>query len=106
MHFYYDIYLPIAVVYGAGAYFAVRAEYSARSTYSPPDDSGNRFIFYARVLTGEYTVGKKGLKTAPPKDPTNKHVLYDSVVDRMNNPDMFVVFQDAQCYPEYLITFK
>ena len=99
-------YLLTATVYGAGAYFAVRAEYSARSTYSPPDNSGNRFIFYARVLTGEYTVGKKGLRTPPSKDPTNKDVLYDSVVDRINNPDMFVVFQDAQSYPEYLITFK
>ncbi|XP_043101598.1 protein mono-ADP-ribosyltransferase PARP15 [Puntigrus tetrazona] len=32
--------------------------------------------------------------------------LYDSVVDNMQNPTMFVVFHDCQAYPDYLITFK
>lgn len=96
-----------ATVYGEGAYFAVNASYSARKTYSPPDANGNRFIFYASVLTGEYTQGHSKLKVPPAKDPSKSTViLYDSVVDNMSAPNMYVVFTDAQCYPDYLITFN
>ena len=63
-------------------------------------------MFYARVLTGVYTKGYQGLKVPPPKDPSKSTViLYDSVVNNMKAPDMYVVFTDAQCYPDYLITF-
>ena len=41
----------------------------------------------------------------PAKSPNNPNVLYDSVVDNIANPSIFVVFYDAQAYPEYLITF-
>ena len=41
----------------------------------------------------------------PPKDPSRPEILYESVVDNLANPSIFVVFSDAQCYPEYLITF-
>ena len=93
--------------YGNGVYFSVDANYSAEKRYTPPDNDGNRFMFYACVLTGEYTLGKKGLKVPPPKDTSKSHlILYDSVVDNVNNPNVFVVFGDAQCYPEYLITFR
>ena len=54
---------------------------------------------------GEYTVGRLGLLTPPPKDqdPTD---TFDSVVDQIPDPGIFVAFYDWQCYPEYLITFK
>ena len=42
----------------------------------------------------------------PPKDPSRPEVQYDSVVDLCENPSIFVVFFDNQCYPEYLITFQ
>ena len=43
---------------------------------------------------------------APPKDPNDETVLFDSVVDYIANPSIFVVFYDADAYPEYLITYK
>ena len=103
-----SITLYTATAFGDGVYFAVNASYSAGGTYSPPDQStGNRHIFLARVLTGVYTKGKSGIKTPPAKDASKSAVdLYDSVVNDMNSPIMFVIFYDAQCYPEYLITFK
>ena len=44
---------------------------------------------------------------APPSrnDPDNPGVRYDSVVDNVQNPSIFVKFVDNHCYPEYLITF-
>ncbi|MFT7809774.1 poly ADP-ribose polymerase 14-like [Arapaima gigas] len=95
-----------AVVYGNGTYFAVEAKYSAHSTYSTVDNLGQKYMYLARVVVGNYTRGGKGLREPPPKDPSNPTDLYDSVVDKMDNPEMFVVFHDVQAYPEYLITFS
>ncbi|XP_032301847.1 protein mono-ADP-ribosyltransferase PARP14-like isoform X2 [Coturnix japonica] len=91
---------------GNGTYFAVNASYSAQDTYSRPDSNGRKYMYLARVLTGEFCAGTKGLPAPPPKcsaDPTD---LYDSVVDDVSSPKMFVIFNDIQAYPEYLITFR
>ena len=40
----------------------------------------------------------------PYKDPAH-HIHFDSVVDNVQNPTIFVIFQDALVYPEYLIVF-
>ncbi|NWY57574.1 PAR15 polymerase, partial [Chionis minor] len=95
-----------AAVIGNGTYFAVDASYSAQNTYSRPDMNGRRWMYLARVLTGQYCTGSKGLITPPPKDPADPTDLYDSVVDDVNSPKMFVIFNDIQAYPEYLITFR
>uniref|UniRef100_A0A8D0FE88 Poly [ADP-ribose] polymerase n=1 Tax=Strix occidentalis caurina TaxID=311401 RepID=A0A8D0FE88_STROC len=95
-----------AAVIGNGTYFAVDASYSAQDTYSVPDMNGRRYMYLARVLTGQYCAGRKGLITPPPKNPADPTDLYDSVVDDVNNPTMFVIFNDIQAYPQYLITFK
>ena len=62
-------------------------------------------MFLARVLTGEYTRGQNRHIEPPPKSTDNKD-LYDSSVDNVHNPQIFVIFHDTQAYPEYLITFK
>ncbi|OCT63243.1 hypothetical protein XELAEV_18044341mg [Xenopus laevis] len=92
---------------GKGTYFAVDANYSANDTYSKPDASGNKYMYLARVLTGEYCSGEKEINAPPPKDPngSNPTDLFDSVTDNMKQPTMFVIFNDIQAYPEYLITF-
>jgi poly [ADP-ribose] polymerase 10/14/15 len=58
------------------------------------------------VLVGKYTKGKEGLIIPPPIDENNQIVRYDSVVDNVINPLMFVIFYDYRSYPEYLVTFK
>ncbi|CAN0421920.1 unnamed protein product [Lampetra planeri] len=95
-----------AVVYGNGVYFAVNASYSAHNKYSPPDANGSKWIYRARVLTGDYTLGTKGMIEPPPRDRSvSSALLYDSVTDD-KNPEVFVIFNDTQAYPEYLIKFK
>lgn len=93
-----------AARFGKGVYFAVRAEYSARS-FSPADSSGLKRLYVARVLTGRYTGGQASMVT-PPARGTDPADCYDSLVDNQQNPDMFVIFHDVQAYPEYLITFS
>ncbi|GCB61918.1 hypothetical protein scyTo_0012996 [Scyliorhinus torazame] len=95
-----------AVFYGDGTYFAQNAKYSAHDTYSKPDANGSKVVYRARVLTGDYCKGEKGLKEPPLKDPQgNSRDRYDSVTDGASPPQAFVVFQDNQAYPEYLISF-
>ena len=98
-------FYSLATALGRGVYFARDASYSASDRYTPPDASGHKHMYYARVLTGQYTIGNSALLVPPPKDPSNPSVLHESVVDNMQHPSIFVVFQDAHVYPEYLITF-
>ncbi|XP_029365480.1 protein mono-ADP-ribosyltransferase PARP14-like [Echeneis naucrates] len=88
-------------MYGNGSYFAVDPAYS--KGYAQPDVNSHKRMYLARVLVGDYTVGRSGL-IAPPAKPQGKAAdLYDSVTDPAAT--MFVVFNDIQAYPEYLITF-
>uniref|UniRef100_A0A8C2KIW5 Poly [ADP-ribose] polymerase n=1 Tax=Cyprinus carpio TaxID=7962 RepID=A0A8C2KIW5_CYPCA len=93
-----------AAMYGNGTYFAVDPNYSAQG-YSAPDAKGHKRMYLVRVLVGDFTQGKPGLPV-PPARSSNSADLYNSVTDNMSNPTMFVIFNDVQAYPEYLITFQ
>ena len=95
--------LFVATVYGKGVYFAVNASYS--HNYSKPDDNGNRFMYLCKVLTGVYTQGDSSMLVPPARDDSNKAVRYDSVVNDMTKPDMYVVFSDHRSYVEYLVQY-
>lgn len=99
------IFVSSATAYGNGVYFALNASYSARPTFSPRDMNGFRYMYLTRVLVGDYTVGRSGLLIPPARNPSDPTDAYDSVVDQVPNPAIFVVFYDWQCYPDYLITF-
>ena len=97
----------LGAAYGDGVYFAKDANYSL--TYSQPnsnDPHGDRYMYLARVLVGKHTAGKQGMKTPPAIDPKKPEILFDSVVNKEENPTIFVVFNDFHVYPKYLITFK
>ncbi|KAM3590312.1 uncharacterized protein V6R79_007435 [Siganus canaliculatus] len=95
-----------ATAFGHGTYFAVDASYSASTTYSKPLADGSQLMFVARVLTGIYCQGSSGMTVPHPRSDQQPHDLCDSVVNKMDKPNMFVVFHDDQAYPDYLITFK
>ena len=97
------MYFTGQAVYGDGVYFAVNPSTAAK--YSPPDINGFQYMYYCRVLTGEFTNGMSGIVQAPYKD-VLKNEWYDSVVDYKTSPSMFVIFHDAQAYPDYLVTFR
>ncbi|KAI1237332.1 Poly [ADP-ribose] polymerase 14, partial [Lamprotornis superbus] len=94
-----------AANFGNGTYFAVNANYSAHDLYSKPDVNGKKYMYLARVLVGEYSLGKKGSITPARKNVSNSVDLFDSSTDNMSQPSMFIIFNDIQAYPEYLITF-
>ena len=62
-------------------------------------------MYYARVLVGDYTTGDSNMIVAPRKNSSDPNETYDSVVDNVTNPSMYVLFKDYQYYTEYLITY-
>ena len=63
-------------------------------------------MFLADVITGEYAQGNQSLVDAPQRPGGSTADLYDSVVDNVKAPTIFVVFKDASVYPLYLLTYK
>ncbi|KAG5267768.1 hypothetical protein AALO_G00225480 [Alosa alosa] len=87
--------------YGKGSYFARDASYSHRYTSC----EGTRAMFVCRVLVGEPTQGSSSLLRPPAKDGEDTR-LYDSCVDDVCNPSIFVIFEKHQVYPEYLLQYE
>ncbi|XP_052348343.1 protein mono-ADP-ribosyltransferase PARP12-like isoform X2 [Oncorhynchus keta] len=87
-------------VYGEGSYFARDAKYS----HSFTSHSGVRSMFACQVLVGDYTRGNSALRRPPPKG-EGSPTLYDSCVDNVLNPSIYVVFEKHQVYPEFLIKY-
>lgn len=86
-------------------YFARDASYSCHPAYSNPDENGTQRIFLCRVAVGDWCKGKKGQLTPDPK-PNSALELFDSTVDNVSNPSIFVVYHDAQAYPAYMVSFR
>ena len=78
--------------------------FSQPHCYSKPNGRGERFMFLCQVLVGDYCLGKQDMVTPGPR-PGSAVDLYDSTVDSVQDPKIFVTYQDPQVYPEYLIKF-
>jgi len=92
------------LMYGQGTYFAVNAISS--NSYAKRDSNSFQYMFLAKVLVGSYTKGHPSYQRPPPEDCSNVNAhLYDSCVDNISNPTMFVVFDRDHFYPEYVIQY-
>ena len=94
-----------ASCYGQGSYFAVNASYS--DSFADRYGNMSKFMFLTKVLVGSYTKGRSSYRRPPPKQPSDPvSDLYDSCVDDMSDPTIFVVFDTDQSYPEYIIQYS
>ncbi|XP_069139910.1 protein mono-ADP-ribosyltransferase PARP14-like isoform X2 [Argopecten irradians] len=91
-----------ATAYGNGVYFAVNASYSMG--YCQPDGSGQKHMFYSRVLTGQSCPGHSGMRYLPDL-PGGNGMTYDSATNNVSTPSMYIIFHDSQAYPAYLVSF-
>ncbi|XP_060109793.1 zinc finger CCCH-type antiviral protein 1-like [Heteronotia binoei] len=89
-------------VYGKGSYFAREAKYSHQ--YCRLDAKG-KTMFVARVLVGDFVVGNQSYNRPPLRSSVTTH-CYDSCVDKMIDPSIFVVFEKHQIYPAYMISYS
>ena len=65
--------------------------------------SGNLFMFVGRVLVGRMCQGRPDMRK-PEKDMLGK--VTHTAVNNLDKPYIFVVFDNTQCYPEYLIEYS
>nr|XP_033814079.1 protein mono-ADP-ribosyltransferase TIPARP [Geotrypetes seraphini] len=94
-----------ATMYGQGSYFARKASYS--HNFSKQSSKGVHYMFLAKVLTGRYTVGNHTMRRPPPLNPgIMTSDLYDSCVDNYFEPQIFVIFNDDQSYPYFVVQYE
>lgn len=88
--------------YGKGSYFAKMAQTADSYT----DFGRKKRMFVVRVLAGEYTLGETSFVRPPSRNPSDPFELFDSCVDNVRNPNIFVIFTFDQVYPEYVIEYQ
>jgi hypothetical protein len=93
--------------YGVGSYFSNHLEYSLREEYAKPDDEGSQWVLLVRVLVGQSCVGKLGMRQ-PDKKPGGGAVLFESMVDSLQKPSIFVLStgSDNHAYTEFLLRLE
>ncbi|AXN91131.1 putative poly (ADP-ribose) polymerase-like protein [Namao virus] len=97
-----------ASVYGKGIYFANRARYASQYCYIDKVlDLAHKQTYkliLARVIVGEITQGQS-YYTRPPQKSFHKLTYYDTCVNNVLTPTIYIVFDPNQIYPEYVIEF-
>jgi hypothetical protein len=103
-----------ATAYGKGVYFARDASYSHKYTnlgnigavanaYASSKKQAN--LFMCKVLIGYSAVGNSLMECRNlPKSEEGSPV--DSTINEIKDPIIFVIYHDAQAYPQYLITYE
>ena len=91
-------------MWGYGSYFAANASYSAAYAYQT--STGDKNIFLARVLIGEYIdVPPRPSLKMPPLKTTTGTGRYDSIKGDTKGSDVYIVYEHDKAYPAYLITY-
>lgn len=66
--------------------------------------TGQKQLIVAEVLVGKWTKGRKGMSSYPLL-PGEQYKKYNSLVDNVVNPSIFVVQHSNEAYPAYLLTY-
>lgn len=90
-------------LWGSGTYFARDARYVVEGNFCPPAADGSKQMLLCLLMTGMPCLG----------DPQHHGVLpfrqkphrYNSAVDSLSSPEIFVTMHPGAAYPAYLITY-
>jgi poly [ADP-ribose] polymerase 10/14/15 len=101
-----------ATVYGKGVYFARDASYSHQYTnlgnvgvVANATNKVHAHLFMCKVLIGYSALGNSQMECKNlPKSEEGSPV--DSTINNSQDPNIFVIYHDAQAYPQYLITYE
>lgn len=96
-----SLYNTRATAFGHGVYFACHASFSDR--HCSEKSGSTRLMFLVTVMTGSYTQGDPSMDSPTAMEPN--YGVFDSCVDDIQKPTVFVVFDKEQYYPAYLIEY-
>lgn len=93
----------LGTLWGSGTYFARDARYVVDGNFCPPRKDGTRQMLLCLLMIGMPCLG----------DPSQHGVLpfrrkphrYNSSVDSLSSPEIFITQHPGAAYPAYLITF-
>ncbi|NWS30293.1 PARP9 polymerase, partial [Polioptila caerulea] len=88
--------------YGAGIYFSRNPKRLMKGK-ATREMASKLYVFEADVVTGLYTTGQPGC-IMPPAVVRNAFTFYDSLVDNLDSPEIFVIFNGFAALPQYLLT--
>ena len=88
-----------------GVYFARDANYSRSYCQNDSGKNNNELsMLLCRVIVGEYTRGSYNLKKVPYKK--DGLTQFETLVDDIKHPTIYVVTRDFMALPAYRIRFK
>ena len=99
-----NVYVSRLVVpnqFGPGHYFTSNASLCFR--WCTEDHTQSRFLLVCQVLLGTYTQGSPNTTARPRRHDSR---FYDSLVDNITEPTVFVVADVDQCYPAFIVDFS
>ena len=73
---------------------------------TPHDQNGVRVTYASSLSLAWWRAKLRGTADAPAPDVRNGNLLFDSTVNSVQDPQIFVTYHDAQAYPEYIVKFK
>ena len=80
-----------------------------RSASNQPNSEaelGGNFMFVGRVLVGRICRGHPSMRRPPNDESDPQKRPCHTAVNSTGQPTIFVIFESAQCYPEYLIEYR
>lgn len=91
--------------FGKGMYFALTSQYSSDKRYAKLDDDGFQHVMYCSVVCGEWCVGTPNM-LIPNYKLDNKNRVYETSVNNVKKPTIFVTYKDDQAKVSYIVSFR
>mmetsp|Transcript_44465 Transcript_44465/g.81184 ORF Transcript_44465/g.81184 Transcript_44465/m.81184 type:complete len:625 (+) Transcript_44465:117-1991(+) len=93
----------LRTVWGTGTYFARDAEYCCDGGFAMPWSDGTRKLVLCLLAVGMPCLGDPAFQgTLPTRQGTHR---YNSAVDCLSNPEVYITHSLGAAYPAYVITF-